>query len=211
MQDDEDGSYDCSELQTEYPIDNVDPPSDPIMPFIASSNSRPTLLEDAIAEESPHRPISLEVLINGKPISKPTALRWQLLHWLNLNRSPLPSTRGFVFQLISPSTRGEYGPRQWFGWTMSKGWKPSSCTCEMRRKSISCACECYRTEIWQRKRPTRSWAEILGWQNRQSQLPGSSHGTSSTGWWPKWWIPLVLVASNGSCMLWCSWAADLGG
>ena len=84
MQDDEDGSYDCSELQTEYPIDNIDPPSDP--PSIASSNSRPTLdgdLEDAIAEEIPREPISSEVLINGKPISKPAALCRQLLHQLN--------------------------------------------------------------------------------------------------------------------------------
>lgn len=65
MQDDEDGLYDCSELQKEYSINNVDPPSDPVLPSITSSNSRPTLngdLEDAIGEESPHRPISLEVL-----------------------------------------------------------------------------------------------------------------------------------------------------
>ena len=84
MRDDEDGLYDCSELQTEYPIDNIDPPSDP--PSIASSNSRPTLdgdLEDTIAEEIPHGPISSEVLINGKPINKPAALRQQLLHRLN--------------------------------------------------------------------------------------------------------------------------------
>ena len=84
MRDDEDGLYDCSELQIEYPIDNIDPPSD--LPSIASSNSRPTLdgdLEDAISEEIPCRPISSEVLINGKPVSKPTALRRQLLHQLN--------------------------------------------------------------------------------------------------------------------------------
>ena len=86
MQDNKDRSYDCSELQTKYPIDNVDPPSDPIFLSTTSSNSRPMLngdLEDAIAKESPCRPILSEVLINGKPLSKPAALCWWLLYWLN--------------------------------------------------------------------------------------------------------------------------------
>ena len=88
--DDEDGSYNCSELQAEYPADNDnDDPEDltrPVLPSISASKSNATLkgdLEDAISVENPRGPISSEVSINGKFVSKPAALCRRLLHRLN--------------------------------------------------------------------------------------------------------------------------------
>ena len=89
-QDNEDGSYNCSELQAEYPADNDnDDPKDLtrlVLPSISASKSNATLegnLEDAISVKSPCGPISLEVLINGKFVSKPAELHRWLLHRLN--------------------------------------------------------------------------------------------------------------------------------
>ena len=87
--DDEDGSYDCSELLTEYPSESEDPiiiPTEPLQPPTTVSHSGTTLegdLEDAIANECPRGPISSEVTINGKVMNKPAALRQKLQHLFN--------------------------------------------------------------------------------------------------------------------------------
>lgn len=86
--DDEDGSYDCSELLTKYPSENKDPTliaTKPVQPPTSVSHSSTTLkgdLEDTIANECPCGPILLKVTINGKVMNKPTALH-QKLHLFN--------------------------------------------------------------------------------------------------------------------------------
>src|SRR5271155_4313432 len=87
--DEEDGSYNCSELLKEYGPDDEDTNETfrgdgDQSGFV--SHVTTTLdgdLEDIIAEELPQGPISSEVMIEGKKMGKPAALRKRLQHHLN--------------------------------------------------------------------------------------------------------------------------------
>jgi hypothetical protein len=89
QRDEEDGAYDCSDLLAEYPPSNEDideSPATHIRPAASVSHSDTTLdgdLEDAMASELLRGPVSSDVMIGGKKMGKPAALRLRLQHRVN--------------------------------------------------------------------------------------------------------------------------------
>ena len=88
---DEDEAYNCSNLLSEYPPSNDnlgtnESPGTNTRPATTVSHVHTTLdgdLEDVMAHELPQGPISSDVIIGGKKMGKPAALRNRLQHRLN--------------------------------------------------------------------------------------------------------------------------------
>ncbi|KDR76610.1 hypothetical protein GALMADRAFT_139524 [Galerina marginata CBS 339.88] len=83
---DEDEAYNCSDLLADYPPDMDENPATDNDRETTVSHVHTTLdgdLEDAIAHELLRGPISSEILIGGKTMGKPAALRSRLQHRLN--------------------------------------------------------------------------------------------------------------------------------
>ena len=88
QRDEEDGAYDCSDLLAQYPpdLDTDESPATHIRPAALLSHANTTLdgdLEDAMASELPRGPVSSYVMIGGKKMGKPAALRNRLQHRVN--------------------------------------------------------------------------------------------------------------------------------